>query len=152
MQLRPAKLSDDFLLSWRNDSETRVQSHEAAEVSPAEHRQWFVKSLANPLRSIWIAEIDNQPVATIRVDWDDAAHSKYEISYTVAPEHRGKGIGSQLVRETIDLPELKDATVVAKVKRSNLASQRIFEKAGLKLIVEDGEILTYCRRPHATST
>ncbi len=151
MQLRPAKLNDDFLLSWRNDSETRVQSHETAEVSPAEHRQWLVKSLADPRRRIWIAEIGTQPVATIRVDWDDEAHSKYEISYTVAPEHRGKGIGSQLVHETIDLPELKHATVVAKVKRSNIASQRVFEKAGLKLTAEDGEILTYCRQPHATS-
>jgi RimJ/RimL family protein N-acetyltransferase len=66
------------------------------------------------------------------------------MSWTVAPERRGTGVGSEIVASIVDrMPE----PLRAEIKIDHVASRRIAEKAGLNLIAAAGEILVYYRGP-----
>jgi len=84
-----------ILLEWRNDEKTRNNSINTSIISEAEHKNWFFASLNNPNRIIYIVEENNQKIGTVRVD--KQADETY-ISWTVAPEYRGKGYGKQMVK------------------------------------------------------
>lgn len=67
----------------------------------------------------------------------------------VAPQHRGKGYGTRILRELVahadELLGEKLAKICAVIFPSNLPSQRAFEKAGFVLAGtrEDGTVLDY---------
>jgi RimJ/RimL family protein N-acetyltransferase len=127
VSLRPAVFSDAArLLRWRNDSETRRWSRHDAETSEADHAEWLSQSLGNASRRLWIAEADNSAVGTVRAD---STAVGYEISWTVAPECRGQGIGKEMVRLAC---QMLTGRVYAYVKVGNEASSRIAMAAGLK--------------------
>ena len=94
-RLRDAVLSDDRdLFRWRNDPETRVWSRDTSDVSWDEHLAWLKSTLRSPNRRLLIAENERGAVGTVRLDLLDGA---WEMSWTVAPEHRGKGVGAAIV-------------------------------------------------------
>jgi len=64
-------------------------------VGREEHARWLRGILASPKRKIFIAELNGSPVGTVRYDLDGA---DYELSWTVAPECRGRGVGKSIVR------------------------------------------------------
>lgn len=145
MWLRYLAPSDcELLFRWRNDPLTRANSHNTEEVSFEDHRAWFERSQNMWERSIKIAEVDAVPVAVVRADAKIREHEvwAWELSWTVSPQHRGKGYGKEAVRLFIShfRPGLK---LVATVKASNLASRRIAEATGMKLVSEEGELLSY---------
>lgn len=131
-----------LLFRWYNDPETRRNSIDPAEISSEEHSHWFERMLSLHPERIAIAEIGGVSVGVVRFDWDEEDDG-CEISFTVAPEHRGKGIGFSMVQHA--LTDLKDATVLAKVKFSNIASRRIFERLGFTVINSQGELLLYAK-------
>ena len=140
LRFRPATPDDaDMLLEWRNDHRTRMASQQDGEIDEATHRDWLERSLANMNRMLMIAEEQGIPVGTVRADYGDGA---YELSWTVAPDARGRGIGKAMVAMFVaELP----GDVYAKVKKANHASARIAEAAGMMLEREDNGILRYLR-------
>jgi len=122
--LRPATMEDaQVIFAWRNDPQTRASSLTPGEVWWPEHMAWLRSSLSHPDRALLIAEQDGEPVGTVRIDRD-------ELSWTVAPEHRGRGIGKQM---------LSLVAGTARIKRTNIASQKTAKAAGFSL-AEDGEV------------
>lgn len=141
MRLRPATLDDaPLLLAWRNDPDTRANSHNTAKVTLAEHRAWLEATLANPARTLWIAE-DGGPVGTVRCDHGEVS----ELSWTVAPEARGKGVGRRMV--ALAVAEV-GGRIRAEVKTGNHASARIAESAGMVLERRVSGVLHYVRHQH----
>ncbi|MEZ5776597.1 MAG: GNAT family N-acetyltransferase [Hyphomicrobiaceae bacterium] len=127
--LRPAGLEDArLLLEWRNDPVTRSASHNGAPVGRAEHEAWLARSLADPGRRLYVAETAGEPVGTVRADRDGEA---WELSWTVAPGARGRGLGTAMV---VALARLLDGPVRAEVKAGNRSSARIAEAAGMVLV------------------
>lgn len=127
LALRRAELSDsELLLRWRNDPETRRSSIQTGEVSQAEHDGWFRKSLSSPDREIYVAERGSVPVGTVRLDRREKG---WELSWTVAPEFRGRGIGKQLVAAGA---RLKHGPILARIRASNEPSIRIAEAVGFR--------------------
>jgi RimJ/RimL family protein N-acetyltransferase len=61
------------------------------EVSPEDHARWFRHMIINRRRNIRCHN-RGRTVGIIRFDWNPG-HDACEISMTVAPEHRGKGVG-----------------------------------------------------------
>ncbi len=129
VRLRPATLEDaEQLFQWRNDPLTRAQSLQQQPVEWQTHLQWLQASLQNPDRQLYIAESaalagqeQSLLLGTVRADKMD---EDYELSWTVAPEQRGKGWGRQMVAALIDrLPS--GATFTAVVLLTNPASHRI---------------------------
>jgi hypothetical protein len=71
MTLRPARNEDwKILLQWRNDEDTRRNSHNMDEVSADNHKKWLHSVLNNPNRKLFVA-VDKIPVGTIRADFDN---------------------------------------------------------------------------------
>lgn len=140
LQFRAATIADaSQLRRWRNDPLTRAASIRTAAVGEDEHRQWLDALLQNPKRELLIALRRDLAVGCVRFD---RLEQELEMSWTVAPEARGHGIGSKMVRQAAaDRPE----ALMAKVRKDNHASARIAEAAGFQLAEEDQEIRVFRR-------
>lgn len=85
------------LFEWRNDQATRTNSHNTNEIKYEEHISWLKSTLQNPKRNLYIADIDGVSVGTVRVDIED--NQTAEISWTVSPKFRGKGIAKLMINK-----------------------------------------------------
>jgi RimJ/RimL family protein N-acetyltransferase len=140
LRLRPATAADAaLLLAWRNDEATRLASHNTERVHPEDHARWLDALLRNPARRLFIAEANGEPVGSVRADRDDDG-ACHELSWTVAPSARGRGLGAPMVR--LLLAEVS-GPVRAEVKPGNPASVRIAEAAGLCFEAERDGVLHY---------
>lgn len=132
MTLRLAQLSDSSLLfEWRNHPSTREASHNTEPLSLPDHERWIDKTLSNCDRILLIAEEDGVPVGTVRGDWQSwGKYGIYELSWTVAPAARNRGVGTQMV--ALAVKHFRHQ-VRAEIKDWNTPSIRIAERAGLSL-------------------
>lgn len=140
MKLRNATMDDaQMLLNWRNDPLTRLMSRQSSIVDLAGHTAWLSKSLANDApRMLYIAEEDGEAVGTVRVD---IANGECELSWTVNPAFRNRGIGKRMVSAA--LKGIFKAR--AEIKPENKASIRIAESCGMLLAGEHDGLLVYRR-------
>lgn len=138
--LRLATIQDaELLLEWRNDPETRKASHNTAEVGRDEHVSWLSKTLDNPNRKLYVAEEAGIPVGTVRAD---AYEDVWELSWTVAPNARGKGVAKRMVAL---LAQQISEPIRAEVKADNMASALNAEHAGMIFHRELDGVLHYRR-------
>lgn len=139
--------SDDaaLLLEWRNDPDAVRFSVTGRPVSREDHERWFATRRDDPQVHLWIAEEHGAPVAQVRVDVDE---STGVVSVAVAPSHRGRGIGSEVLRAmAICIAEDERVHVLrALVHPDNTPSVRAFERAGFRLSEErEGEFSVFLR-------
>ena len=142
MKLRKAKIEDaKILLEWRNDPLTRENSINADEILWENHLAWLSKTLNNPYRTLFIAEDDSGiPVGTIRTDKEGA--NTYELSWTIAPEYRGKGFGREMVVAILGENFLKNKKIRAQIRENNIPSIKIVKSLGFNLKTKDDDGLT----------
>lgn len=136
---RPATGTDALLLhGWRNDPTTRRTSRSGDEVPWDDHLRWLDRVLRDPTRQLLIAERAGAPVGTIR--WDHLGGRDWEVSITVAPEVRGRGLAAPLLRAGEDALRVDGgARLIATVHVDNVPSRRLFQRAGyLPLTPPDG--------------
>lgn len=131
-RLRPATIDDMMsFFRWANDPETRRQSFNSKPITLAEHKHWFSRKLFDPASYLYVLEFKGQPVGQIRFDLEERA----VLSYSVAPEFRGRGFGTLLIERGLarlrqDVGEPLE--VVGYVKAENAASNRAFRKLGFE--------------------
>jgi RimJ/RimL family protein N-acetyltransferase len=120
----------ELLLSWRNDPRTRESSRSTAVVTLAEHLGWLRGVLADEERLLLVVDHEDAPVGTVRFDRRDG--DGWEVSITLAPDSRGRGLsgavlaeGERALRERLDV-----RVVLAAVHQDNTASAKLFEHAG----------------------
>lgn len=134
MRHRPATRDDAALLfAWANDPETRRQSFTTEPIAWETHVAWLERRLADSL--ILIFE-NPEPVGVVRIQ--DGV-----ISITVAPEHRGKGYATPMIREAAQ------PGTIAEVKPDNVASLRAFAAAGFVEISRTPELLMLRLQPRS---
>ena len=125
LTLRPATEADaKILFDWRNDLETRKNSRNTDPVSWKDHIQWVVASLKRSDRELLIAE-QHVAVGTVRLDYSG---DTCELSWTVAPEHRRKGFGREMVR--LAMRQTRAPILIAEIKPENKASFLIAQSLG----------------------
>ncbi len=140
LRLREATIGDcDLLLSWRNDQLTRANSINQNMVSKTEHLNWLEKKLASDTCRIYIAEQDNDSIATIRCDIEKGT---YWLSWTVSPLYRRLGIGKHILSMLITQISAP-VPLKARVRSSNQASCKIAESNGMKLLEESSGVRIY---------
>lgn len=141
--LRPARAEDaDDLLRWRNDPDVRSQSFTIEAVTRGEHVAWLERVLADQTRRLFVCEVDGQPAGQARID--TVSQGAGEISVSLAPEVRGRGLGRQLIaiasRRAVQ--ELALERIVARVKTGNRASLSAFRAAGYRLDATIDDVAT----------
>lgn len=92
-------------------------------VSQEEHTRWFMNAITSKKHKILICEVGQAPAAVVRF----REKRNWEISWIVAPEYRGTGLGTKLVAEAI---ACTNENITACILRTNVASLRIANKLG----------------------
>lgn len=116
----PARMTDaKILFEWRNDPLTREMSRSSDPVDWESHIAWLEARLALPRPRLHIVEKFGQPIGTFRIDGD-------EISYTIAPEHRGKGLAVSMLVEARRM----FGSLRAEIYQRNVASIKVAERSG----------------------
>lgn len=128
VKYRPAKFEDYLILyRWRNDPITRDNGVNTEKIKLNEHKKWFKRCLLSIDTKIFIVEVNNKPIGTIRV----VIYDGYEIiSWTVAPKERSLGYGKLMVKNFVDKSNGK---FIACIKENNINSKSIALNAGFKM-------------------
>ena len=136
---RSATPADEvFLLTCRNDEQTRRWSRRSAVLAATDHRAWLTRTLADPDRRLWVVEQDGAPVATVR--HDRIAPGRYEVSMTVAPEARGRGWAAPSLRTAQRALQCVDPAlrvIEAHIRMEHGASMAVFERSGYRRVGTD---------------
>lgn len=135
--LRPVLDEDkDMLFGWINDSDCRKNSLNTEPISYESHCLWFEKKLRDENCDLFICMWKEEAVGQIRLDYQD---DMGVISYSVAKDYRGRGLGGTILRLAEQKIRGKAAGLTGIVKRDNLASQKAFEKNGYsREVVKEG--------------
>jgi RimJ/RimL family protein N-acetyltransferase len=123
-----------LLFEWTNDPVTRENSFNTSPVKWNDHVLWLNKKLNDPFCKMFIFHQNNQPVGVVRFDTDENTI----IGVTVAPTHRGMGIGAEIIKMgCLKFWEISHQDIMAYIKEGNLASLHAFEKAGFSFYKND---------------
>ena len=93
---------------------------------------WTTKVLGNPTGSVRTI-LDDTHVAGNIVCWEQ--DGRWLIGYWLGKEYWGKGIATQALAEFLKV--VKARPLYAYVAKHNLASQRVLEKCGFKMVKEE---------------
>jgi RimJ/RimL family protein N-acetyltransferase len=132
----------DSILSWRNDPLTLAMSRSPNPVSHEEHIQ-FIDRILQPGSDIhlWVAWENELAVGSIRVD---TRQSPSELSWMLAPEARGRGLGARLLAEFL---KRYPAHYGAWIRLNNPASLKMVQKTGWHLHHTQEEMALYTWKP-----
>jgi RimJ/RimL family protein N-acetyltransferase len=150
-EVRRAHENDGFLLwLWANNTETRKNSFTPQSIAWWTHEQWYGRILKSPDCRIWILEHRHIPVGQIRYERLNAATA--QISFSVAPRFRGKGMGARLLDLTMVMAgrELGVNYAQGVTFADNEASRRAFLRANFRPVEEksiNGRPCVVFRRP-----
>lgn len=144
MNIRAVEAQDSSeILRWRNDDVTRAMSLDSELVDVDQHKKWFARLLDDQRRIAFVGTVGRKAIGWVRFDpLED--RNEFLVSISVAPESRLKGMGSQLLGQALQQLRLScdEPVVYAKVKDSNLASLKLFEKHGFKKSEQAGALHT----------
>ena len=148
LQVRPATAEDaERLHHWRNHPAVRAVSSQREAIAWADHLAWLQRVLAATDRSLFVGQVGEWPVGSIR--FDQTSSHEVEVSLYLDPDLQGLGLGPHLLRagEQAVLRQRRAAfNVRASVLAGNVASQRLFEGSGYH-----GGPLRYTKRVEPSS-
>lgn len=124
-----------MLLDWRNDPVTRYNSNNIEKVEVAEHMIFMKKAMESDHISIFIYEESEVSVGTIRLEKLNRDSDKSFMSWNVAPDSRGRGVGGRMIKACLEQfnDYLKNHQLFAEIKEWNEPSKRIAISNGFEL-------------------
>ena len=127
MRIRKARLSDCKLYwKWANDPIVRANAFEVRPIPWQTHIAWFKEKLEDHNATLLLMESEDESIGQVR--FDHTADGCF-IDFSISATHRNRGLGLLLVSSGINhLGNSQQITFWGKVKQSNKASKRIFEK------------------------
>ena len=141
--LREAKTNQDALqlFDWVNDEEVRKNSLNTDQISIIDHFTWFQAKIKSETTKIYLLtdEFDSA-IGQIRVD---KINDYYEIDYSISNAFRGRGLGNKILELLIT--QVGNVNLLAKVKKSNQPSIKVFINNGFKLYKEENELVIYTK-------
>ncbi|HNP07649.1 MAG TPA: UDP-2,4-diacetamido-2,4,6-trideoxy-beta-L-altropyranose hydrolase [Cyclobacteriaceae bacterium] len=138
LKLRLANADDSILCyDWVNDPSVREYSYSKSTIRLDDHMKWFSKKICDSNSKYYIAIMDTNPVGQIRFDKD--LYDNYIISYMIAKDWRGRGLGVLILIKGILLlqDEAKGKKIIGFVQHSNFPSIRAFETLGFKKFLDE---------------
>ena len=143
---RNANFEDASLLYfWRNSPEARNFSQKSEPITLNEHTEWLSSRLLRISEEPFLIFFwDQNPVGSIRLEFESNKSEKFFISIFVDPAYQGMGIGEKILEITCEkYLSVDEATIIAKVKKSNLVSKKLFIKAGFKFVSNFDEYMIF---------
>lgn len=132
LRLRPATLDDAHQLhGWRNHPSVRAVSTTQDPIAFEAHESWMRAVLAHPARWLFVGQVGQLPVGSIR--FDRLASGHLEVSLYLDPDLQGLGLGRQLLaagEQALLALHPAGITVDASVLPGNTASQQLFLSGG----------------------
>jgi len=108
-------------------------------------REWYERELARPgVCFLYVLRTPEVPVAAFCAFWyvADQAHIN---NLAVRPELRGRGLGSQMLEAVmVEVQRLGAGSLALEVRRSNVAAQRLYLRAGFH---QEGTRQSYYTQP-----
>lgn len=141
IKVRPAQFSDAQRIWEIRNEPTALAVAASQEVIPlAQHVAWFNnKYFTNKSSVCFVAEVKQKVVGYSRFDLNNG---HYVNSIAVASSIHGKGIGTTLLKQSIE--QLNSPIPIrAEVRKFNTASIKMFERVGFKKISEDDQNIYY---------
>lgn len=116
-----------ILFEWANDPIVRKNAFSNEAIQWSDHVNWFLDKLNDPNCLFFIFYLKSTPIGQIRIDFKD---NEGIIDYSVASNHRGKGLGTALLKiiSSIYPPHLS-LPLKGIVKTSNVGSIKAFQFA-----------------------
>jgi RimJ/RimL family protein N-acetyltransferase len=119
---------EEITYLWVSHPQTRKYSFSQEDISASNHRHWFLSRI-NQGGLYKIFEHFSQPMGVFRLDLQD---DKGVLSYSIAPEHHGKGHGKRLlllgIHESFSNTGIEE--LVGYVSKENEASLHLFRSVG----------------------
>jgi RimJ/RimL family protein N-acetyltransferase len=141
--LREARTNKDALqlFDWVNDEDVRKNSLNTNQISIIDHFTWFqAKTKSATTRIYLLTDEFDSAIGQIRVD---KVNEYYEIDYSISNAHRGRGLGNKIVELLIT--QMGNVNLLAKVKKTNLPSIKVFVNNGFKLYKEEKDLIIYTK-------
>lgn len=141
--LRKADKSDlELTFNWAQNELVRKYSLNSNPISFREHENWFLDRILRSDCFYFIAEWNNRQIGSFRLDIKDSG--KAIISYLLDPAFHGLGLGTELLKNGINLAQKNGILVlVGYVKKENRASITIFEKLQFQKFYGRGDLIRF---------
>lgn len=142
--IREASQNDSKdIFEWRNDLESRSMFINSDLVTFDEHDRWLSETISSPFKNLYIGEIGGKKIGITRFDFDKKGYQT-EVSININPNFRGKGYGKKLLIESINKFQVEnETTLIARIKKKNTGSRKIFEFAGFVNINVNKNIISF---------
>lgn len=134
LSLRIAVKQDAKLIfEWRNDPWIIQKGSLNKTVTWEEHENWFLSLIDDPLRHMFIIEVDGKPAGQVRFMSMDHK-SMAEISIYLMQDFINKGLGVRALKEACEqiTSYLNINHAIAYILEKNQQSKKAFLKAGFK--------------------
>jgi UDP-2,4-diacetamido-2,4,6-trideoxy-beta-L-altropyranose hydrolase len=150
LRLRRALPEDvDITYKWANDPVIRAHAFSREPIPRESHAGWFLKKIGDRLCYYFLAFENDQPAGSIRFDLN--GHEAI-ISYLLDPAFHGRGYGTQLLKNGIELLladrsfQLKKiAKITGLVLPENIPSVKSFEKLNFEASTAENALkFSYC--------
>ena len=147
LSLRHA-IEDDAIdiFNWRNDPFALKMTLRQDAISFDVHKKWFDDTLVDKKVVMLIGVCNEERMGVCRFstsdDWDYA-----DVSININPAYRGKGLGTIFLGQAITVYlQTHTQKLFARIKNSNQASIRIFEKCDFRMVLSNSLFSTFQHR------
>lgn len=134
------------IVQWRADPEVYRYFKVPRKISVHEHLRWFNEAYClNKNRVDFIVLNPGQTlVGTVGIIWDEERKTA-EVSYLIAPEHRGKGLAAKALCALCSFGKKQwdVSRFIACVHRENLSSRKFIEAQEFTWVKNEGAFRIY---------
>lgn len=126
IQIREGTLAEcKFVYTLSRDKLVRDNSFDQSEIDMESHIEWYNNLLVDPNRHIFILSNEGVDYGIVRFTKEK---DYWVVGISIIPEFRGKGFAEKTLKSAIDYLDNESLGIHAFIKKSNLASIRVFEK------------------------
>ena len=137
---RMAQSKDSELyFNWASDPVVRASGFHTDELKWGDHCKWFDKMIKSPDTYLYVvSNAFDEKVGQVRLTPDPSGF--LEIGFSVAQDFRGKGMGTKILQAVLERALSDNSEVrgfIARVKKENQASAKIFSQLGFEPSEDD---------------
>ena len=117
------------IFNWRNDAQSRNNSFSTKLISTSRHNIWFNENLKSKKSYSFIALLENNKIGFVHYEFK--SRKVAYVSININPNYRKKGYGAKILKLSLSKIALTgyEGTIYAKIKKNNMSSISVFEKA-----------------------